>query len=135
MDAIEALRASVETATDLEEPWALFRDRLASSSSFMAKGVPKKSSALLEMIATTFGKALGVSAAPVGMKSIYVKQDRLWHGMCSLGGRPTVYFYFEDLELGLAGVMSSLTGGRVELIRFRRVVLSRPGWPGARAKA
>lgn len=137
MQAIEALRQSVKTATDLSVPWELFHDRLASSSEFMAMGAPSKSTTVLKMLATTASKALGASLTAVGMTSLHLKKQRLWHGFCTLGGRPTVYFYFDDLEIGLAGVMDSLTGGRVELIRFTCVALDRPAWrsAGARAKA
>ena len=135
MQAIEALRQSVKTASDLSVPWDLFHDRLASSSEFMALGAPSKSTTVLKMLATTASKALGASLTAVGMTSLHLKKERLWHGFCTLGGRPTVYFYFDDLEIGLAGVMDSLTGGRVELIRFTCVRLDQPGWRGAGARA
>ena len=80
MQAIEALRQSVKTATDLSVPWELFHDRLASSAEFMAMGAPTKSPMVLEMLAATASKALGASLTAVGMTSLHLKRERLCTG-------------------------------------------------------
>ena len=135
MDAIETLRQSVKSASDLEEPWNLFHDELAMSAEFMTMGAPKASGVLLDVIAKAASNVLGEPGTAVRVASIHLKKQRMWHGCCSLAGRPIVWFYFEDLEIGLAGILSSLTGGKVDLIRFTCVKLRGPAWRGGRARA
>ncbi|MFH2007577.1 MAG: hypothetical protein ABI333_13410 [bacterium] len=117
-DSLAKLKSQLQRAVDLSAPWNLFHDELATQPEFLGRGEPA-ANPMLEQVVTTVGtKLLGREVRPQQLMAIQVEEKRFWHGVCQLGKGVGVFFYFEELDMGLLGLMRGLEAANVDLVRF-----------------
>jgi hypothetical protein len=126
--ALDALRISLRRATDFMDPWVQFHDEVAMAPTLMEEGEHADNPNLLEVLAALSGKVFGQRAEPQNVLLMHVGEHGFWHGTCRLGPRMAVFFYFEELDMGLAGIVKSLTDTKVDLVRFS--LIQAPGATG-----
>lgn len=112
-----------KSCTDLAEPWAFFHDHLLENEAFMIQGFPKTNEKLTATLAAIGGKFLNRPTTPQIIKMTYVRDGRFWHGFCTLEGRPSLFFYFEQPDIGLISLAESFVSPKFDFFRFQLVEL------------
>jgi hypothetical protein len=115
----ETLRNKLLHSTDLSEPWSCFHEELASSPTFLRMGVPEDYPLLWNIVAAAAAQVLGEPKLQVsGQVLVHLPELHLWHGAGLLGSHPVAVVHLDDIDKGLAGLLSSSNSLRVELMRF-----------------
>lgn len=116
---LAALRHKLQTSDDFSETWDQFHDDVAVASIQRRVGVPADNPRLavsLEAIGRALYRRPG---AAHGTWFLHVADSHFWHGSTTVAGRVAICFYFDDVEMGLAGFMRSLHSSEVDLARLR----------------
>jgi hypothetical protein len=112
--AVERLRESTRSATDLSVPWELFHDELATAPGFNMVGVQAENSKLQRVGAEVMQRVVpGCRAGAL----LLLHFGDFWHGMFETSSGPVVLYYFEREDLGLLGFTGN-PDGRNHLVRF-----------------
>lgn len=117
---IATLKRKLCDATDLSEPWNQFH-ALETWEVVFGEGAKTGQNVrvekVLSMIASRVARQEGKVA---GVMFMQVPAYQLWHGRCTFGNRIIIFFYFEDLDMGLAGIgrMATANDVHVDLARF-----------------
>ena len=127
---LEQLRHLLNTSSDLTVPWAYFHDHLSGNLALHQRGRPATNPGLEQSLRLWAARVLGKSSSPprVLVQGLHLPQERFWHGLVLTEGRTGIYFYFEQDERGLLGLMQNLLGSEILLGRF--TLLSVPQTPG-----
>jgi len=119
----ELRRLAVES-TDLAEPMRFFHDELVTLDAFMALGGPGEYPTLEEMLRKVTQRTLPeFQVSSFSMQ--HLPERALWHGAgYSERGGIVIFLYFDDLGLGLAHVLLTLTADQNHFLRFHGVPLA-----------
>jgi hypothetical protein len=120
---IDRLKTLLATATDFIEPWGYFGDEIACHPGLHSLGKPSTDAKLRAALEASCSK---VKRRPVKLddaSGIHVSNRGFWHGMFTLHDGIAIWFYFEQSDQGLVGIMRSPLDQRVELVRFSVVPL------------
>lgn len=121
MEHLDKLKAMLPTETDFNVTFTYFFDHLAEKASFMQLG-KKAKNPMIRQIMTAVGKRLfGEDTAVTGLMLTLIRPARFYHGTCLVGGRMAAIFFFEDIDMGMAGIHAH--GHRMEYIRFSSTII------------
>lgn len=128
----EHLKQTLVEAKDFMVPWDMFHDHFASDPRFITFGQPATSERIEQCLESIARGTLGEAHRPRELRLIQISDYHFWHGACQLGPRVAIFFYFDDIEVGLAGLMRTLTDPHVTLARLTSVELDprAPALPG-----
>jgi hypothetical protein len=117
---VELRRLAVESS-DIAEPMRFFHDELVPLDAFMALGGPGEYPMLEEMLRKATQRTLPeFHVSSFSMQ--HLPEHALWHGAgYSEHGGILMFIYFDDLGLGLAHVLLTLTTDQNHFLRFRGV--------------
>lgn len=134
---LAALKLKLQTAGDFMEPWGHFHDHVAMESIHRRIGRPAVNPRLEGCLAAIAGALYKRPGAAHGTWFLHLAEHRFWHGSTTAAGRVAICFYFDDIEMGLAGFMKSLHSRQVDLARLRLVPLpaTASGWRGQAGSA
>jgi hypothetical protein len=128
---IAELRELLRSSTDLAVPWDYFHDEVTVHAGFghlgkVTLGLGEPLDRALEAIGT---KLFGDATAVEHLMTVRVPEHGLRHGLSSFGGRPLIYFHFEGIDQGLAGIWNhpGEPASETVLVRFSFLELA----PGA----
>lgn len=132
------LNSRLQNATDFMLPWTYFHDELAMSEAFRGAGSPAVNATLVQTLSVGATRALKKPLNATSPQMFHVPEGQIWHGFVALGALHGIFFYYDDINMGLLGVMRSLTDGGVDLVRFSVLTLSSVkgvAFPGDRGTA
>lgn len=122
-EKIATLKQSVATATDLEEPWKYFFDHLVDDPRFVSMGKPTKVSKVEEIIKAVGAQFFRQEGRFQHMMAFVLRRFGFTHGSCLLDGQMTAYFFFDELNMGVAGILHRERGSCIiRFTVFRNVV-------------
>jgi hypothetical protein len=117
-DHLDTLKTKLTTEDDFSAIYDYFFTHLGEDNAFLDYGKLVKKPAL-KAILQKFGEYLfGEDAQVTHLMIINTRKTKFYHGSCFINGRISGIFYFEDIEMGMAGVSMSPTSHRVEYFRF-----------------
>lgn len=133
---LAALKLKLQTSEQFMEPWEHFHDHVAMESIHRRIGRPAVNPRLAGCLAAIAGSLYKRPGAAHGTWFLHLPEHRFWHGSTTAAGRVAICFYFDDIEMGLAGFMKSLHSRGVDLARLRLVPLpATAGWSGQAGSA
>jgi hypothetical protein len=101
VDKVAALRAIVDHATNLSEPWDYFYDHLAIDDGFLGASEPARCPALEMLVPTMIAKVLGGSEHAVALMLLHYRELDLWHGAFVAGSHVGSVLAFSPLGKGI----------------------------------
>jgi hypothetical protein len=109
-EKIQRLRSITRTAKEISEAFSYFLDLTEQYPDFMNDGKHGQSDNVVEIIGYSFGKILGKEGFMVmdQVMSINLPQYSLTHGSCICLDHMIVFYYFEDMGMGVLAA----SGGR-----------------------
>ncbi|HRI62791.1 MAG TPA: hypothetical protein PK156_01090 [Polyangium sp.] len=117
---IATLKRTLCDATDLSEPWNQFHG-LDTWEVVFGEGATHGENPRMEKVLSMIASRVAGSEGKVaGAMFMQLPAHQLWHGRCTFGRRIILFFYFEDLDIGLAGIgrMATPDDPHVDLARF-----------------
>jgi hypothetical protein len=135
-DHLETLKTKLATENNFSDIYDYFFTYLGENPKFMDYGKPVKKPELKATL-KKFGEYLfeGEDVQITHFMIIQAKKTKFYHGSCFINGCIAGIFYFEDIEMGMAGVSMSHITGQTEFFRFtstriegNKNVAVPPGW-------
>jgi len=114
---IETLKQELLESHDFMEVWDHFMTHFAEVDGFMDLGENYASPALEAILAQLAQQVIGASTPVEQVMLIRLPEQRFVHGAAMLGPRLANLIYFEDVGVGLAGIVMS-SSGENRVIRF-----------------
>lgn len=130
---LDALKQTLLKSRDLLVPWHMFHDDFAMDPAFMQEGFPDHDTRIEACLAAIGGALIGEPCKAKDPGFLHLPEHHFWHGSCQLGSRLAIFFHFDDIDVGLAGLLRSPTDSRVELARLSVVELPEGSRPGVRS--
>jgi hypothetical protein len=84
----------------------------------MKRSEPDENTHLLAVLAHVAAKALGRRVSFDESKVFLLRAHRFYHGNALVDGRVVLFFYFHEVDTGIAAMIPGLRGG-MEVARFR----------------
>jgi hypothetical protein len=127
------LKQSTQSATDLQVPWDRFHDDFAAVPAFTQQGAPEGNDRIERALVAATKKVLG-GAEHALRDGHFVRLPRhnFWHGTCEVGPRTLIFYFYDDINVGIAGLFRSFDDPRVTLVRISVIELPAGGYPGRR---
>jgi len=133
--AMVELKRRMRTAKDLSDIWNWFHDELVTSDRFLCLGEPYEDKRLIEAIECGAQAVCGKETRLLPL-IIRVAEERFCHGSIVIAGarrdddRLGVVMFFEDLDIGLFGIMrlplTQRTMGQLVLMRLTLLPIASP---------
>jgi hypothetical protein len=116
---LTALKMKMSTGKDFSEIYGYFFDHFGENNEFLTLG-KEVSHPLLKMVITQLTSTIFKKKfnPPQHSKFIHLPDQRFLHGSCIFPGVFAVFFYFEDLDSGMAALNRVPSSGRIEYARF-----------------
>lgn len=127
---LAALKLKLQTESQFMVSWEHFHDHVAAASIHRRIGRPAVNPQLERYLAAIAGSLYKRPGAAHGTWFLHLQEHHFWHGSTTAAGRVAICFYFDDIEMGLAGFMKSLHSPGVDLARLRLVPVATDGWVG-----
>jgi hypothetical protein len=124
-DTLSSLQTCLREATDFSVPWRQFHDAVAMVPAFSTESIPARNARIEAALSALGDKLLGKGHSVSEPMFLHLQDHRFWHGTCRLGSRTAIFFYFEQADMGLAGVFRALTDTVLGLARFSLIELPR----------
>lgn len=133
-DRIATLKTMVQTAKRFSEPWDYFHGELVAHPLFHTLGEHARNETLEHTVAEVCQAVLRTHGVePRWQGSIRASVHGFWHGLFDAGGRPAIFVYFEEENVGLVQIPLLNERDDQLLVRFTCVPLppgSTFGQPG-----
>jgi hypothetical protein len=126
LQLLETLKEKLGAATNFSDVQTYFLDHFGEDPAFMALGEatthPLIEATLAAVVEQLFGKTVPVD----NLRLVRLPEQQFIHGGFTARGRIGSVFYFEDIHLGLATLIWTLTPAETKFVRFS----GRPLRPG-----
>jgi hypothetical protein len=116
LSRLETLKQTLLESRDFMEVWNYFMTHFAEVEGFMDLG-ENYSSPALEAIVAQLAQVIGAPTPVSEVMLIRLPGQRFVHGAAMLGHRLANLIYFEDIGVGLVGIVMSASGEN-RVIRF-----------------
>ncbi len=127
------LKQTTQSATDLRVPWDRFHDDFAMVPAFTGLGEPAANDRIERALVAATKTALGESGLEIRNEHfVRLPRHNFWHGTCEVGPRTLIFYYYDDINVGIAGLFRSFADPRVTLARISLLDLPAGGYPGRR---
>lgn len=126
------LKQTMQSATDLGVPWDRFHDEFAMVPAFTGQGDQADNERIELALAAVAKFVLGEPHAVRDACFVRLPEHHFWHGSCQIGPRTVIFFYYDDVNVGVAGLFRDFSDPRVELARMSVLELPDGGFPGRR---
>lgn len=117
LSRLETLQQLLLESRDFMEVWDYFMTHFAEAEGFMDVGVNYSSPALEAIFAQSAQQVIGAFTPVDQVMLIRLPEQRFVHGAAMLGHRLANLIYFEEVGVGLAGIVMSASGDN-RVIRF-----------------
>ncbi len=122
--AIAELKQQATAAKLLAEPWGYFFDKLAENPTFTKLGKPAKNAQLTEVLRLTYSN-LNRGEVAVSVRLLHIKEQGMWHGSGTVGGKLFAVYFFDDIQQGIASRVDDFATGRMTYTRISTTPVSR----------
>ncbi len=113
------LKLKTTTDNDFYEISTFFFDHLGESDEFLSLGQRVRHPMLEQVLIRVASAAFGIEITGVSMLLIiHLPDQQFLHGSAIFKGRLCTFFYFEDIDIGLASCAASLTAETTMFSRF-----------------
>jgi hypothetical protein len=126
------LKQTMQSATDLGVPWDRFHDEFAMVPAFTSLGDVADNERIGAALTAVAEHVLGQRHPIDDAQFVRLAEHHFWHGHCQIGPRTVIFFYYDDIDVGVAGLFRDFADPRVELARMSVVALPGGGWKGRR---
>lgn len=127
------LKHTMQTATDLGVPWGRFHDDFAMVPAYASLGDLADNERIGAALTAVAEHVLGRRHEIDDAHFVRLAEHHFWHGHCQIGPRTVIFFYYDDIDVGVAGLFRDFADPRVELARMSVVELPEGrGWKGQR---
>lgn len=103
---------------DYESAVSYFLEEFASDAKFVQESVTAEVAGLLPVLTLVANQALGEVHEIKEVKIFHSSGYNFYHGNGAVGGRALLFFYFDDLDTGIAAFIPGPHGG-MEVARFQ----------------
>jgi hypothetical protein len=110
-DKLGNLKMKVVVENDLSVIWDYFMDEFSTNDEFLAMGGPLAETGGIHPVVALVAKASAAAVMASGempdqdavgrFMPIHIPEHQFIHGATMIHGRMMMYFYFEDLEVGM----------------------------------
>lgn len=123
------LKQKLTNEKDLDKIWLFYMDHFADHPEFTDLGQPAQNQYLNDVLFKTCQQMFGKKIKITDFLSIYIAEQKLYHGPFQVDRRIGGVFYFEDIKVGLIAVSADFPPtDLVKYSRFTEVMqLSEPG--------
>ena len=123
---LATLKDKLLHADDFRTVWEYFLDNFGEDPAFIALGEPTEQPLLEAVFAGVAQQLFQRPVAVRHLRLIRLPQEGFIHGGAVLEGKPANVLYFEDVQVGMLGVVWSVAPGEMKYARFS----GRPARPG-----
>ena len=117
LSRLETLKQKLLESREFMEVWDYFMTHFAEADGFMDLGENYSSPALEAILAQLAQQVVGPATPVSQMMLIRLPEERFVHGTAMLGRKLANLIYFEDIGVGLVGIVMSASGDN-RVIRF-----------------
>lgn len=117
LSGLETLQEKLLESRDFMEVWDYFMTHFAEARGFIDLGENYSSPALEALLAQLAQQVIGASTPVSQVMLIRLPEQRFVHGAATVGRKLANLIYFEDVGVGLVGIVMSASGEN-RLIRF-----------------
>ena len=117
-ETLAGLKQCLQQATDFSQPWDRFHDEVAMYPIFSIIGQVEHDPRIVFALETAAAHLLKQRSRAVDINFIHIAEHRFWHGHCQIGPRTVIFFFFDDIDVGLAGYFKDVTAPDVDLVRL-----------------
>ena len=118
LSRLDTLKQKLLETRNFMEVWDYFMTHFGEVDDFMALGETYVSRPLEGVLAQLAQQVVGPSTPVSRMLLIRLPEQQFVHGTAMLGGRLANLIYFEDVGVGLVGIVMSPATGENRVIRF-----------------
>ena len=113
------LKLKMVSESDLFAIYHYFFDHFGENDEFMQMGV-QTSSPMIEQVLTEIARSLFEEniRKPKQSRIIRIPDRGFLHGSCIFRDRMASFFYFEDIDIGMAAFLSMSGAAQTEMARF-----------------
>jgi hypothetical protein len=115
---IRMLRERLVSAKDFREPWNYFHDRLVGDKDFSSAGEPASNESLQDVLEATGSAVLRHRVSAEDFLPIHLPSHHFWHGALRFEALPGIFFYFDDVDVGLLGIPDPQSSRNTLYVRF-----------------
>lgn len=128
-EILAALKTTLKESPKFMDAWTQFHDEVASDPRFIEDAQPIENERMEGVLSTVLAKVVGQNNKISDASFFYMPEHGFWHGPCNFGTKMVIFFYFEDIDMGLMGITRSLSDPMTTHVRFSMVELGRGVMP------
>ena len=127
MQRLPALKLKMATISDFSAIYNFFFEHFGENPEFLKFG-EQIQHPLLEQTLTQIARAIFKTklSVPREGRFIHLPDQHFVHGTCLFTGIVATFFYFEDIDAGMAAFLSFSQPGKTEMARFSVKQLGKP---------
>lgn len=117
-EKLEQLKGILCKTEDLSESSRFFLDNFGNNPDFMQHGKSVKHDRIKSIMKATCADLFGKQSKVTTLNIFSFKKENFHHGLCHMDGRLAVFFYFDEIEMGLITIMMGPVFGQCSYVRF-----------------
>ncbi|MBF0624375.1 MAG: hypothetical protein HQL82_06165 [Magnetococcales bacterium] len=129
---LSELKESIQTASDLAEPFRLFMSNVGENLEFIHRSKKTRHQRIFDIIKAVVEKRMNhkFSAKKCLVLSVDGAPD-FFHGACQFGGTIINVFYFQDIGVGMLATSTPSESKMIDYYRFRLIEKTDKDGPSA----
>jgi hypothetical protein len=100
------LKEILQTATDFKDVIGFFLDHLINHPEFIKAGSRTKNPMVRDTLKMIFKQLFKEEINMTHLLLLHIKKHKFYHGTCFANGNLANILYFEDLDVGMVGVLT-----------------------------
>ncbi len=115
---IQDLKDLLINESEFQKTFKYFFDNLADHRNFLEQGKKSKAPILKKAFAKIGKEVFGTPGQVTNLLCTYIKKYKMHHGPCLIDGKMSTFFFFEDLDMGMIGIVQGNNLDDMSYIRF-----------------
>jgi hypothetical protein len=129
LQLLETLKEKLGSATNFSDVQTYFLDHFGENPAFMSLGEPTSHPLIEATLGAVATELFGEPVPVTGLRLVRLADEQFIHGGFTVRGRIGSVFYFEDIHVGLATLIWTLTPPETKFVRFSGRPLPRGSVP------
>lgn len=126
---LEELSDLLQNEQDLVVVGKYFLDNLSDDRNFISAGKLVKDKMIKQVLKEVGKQFVSPDAKITNMLITYIKEFDFYHGPLFLGGKPSSFFYYTKLQIGMAMIIQGMgNNSNTSFVRFRAAKLPGKGF-------
>jgi hypothetical protein len=118
VELLKTLKKKLMTAGEFLDVLNYFFDHFGENPDFIALGKPTLNAMLEMVIQHTGSQMMGKQVRVSNLMLVRLPEQRFIHGGFMMDGNMGNVFYFEDIQMGLMSVVTSIGSGETKMARL-----------------